>query len=84
MEKEVGSPSRLVPTCNVDVTKSNSCGHVSPLARSTSKEPANKAVESIGAVDLPIVARPETPSGSQKASSGHEELEEVCHLGLVL
>lgn len=84
VEKEVGSPSRLVPTCSVDVAKSNSRGHVSPLARSASKEPASNAVESIGAGDLPIVARAVTPSGSQAASSGHEELEPVCYLGPVL
>jgi hypothetical protein len=84
VEKKVGSPSRGVPTCSVDAAKSNSREHVSPLARSVSKEPTSKAVESTDASDLSIVASPETPSGSQKASSDHEKLEHVCHMGGIL
>ena len=55
--------------------------HIFHVARLASKEPTNKAVEPGGAGDLSIVASPETPSGSQKVSSGHEELEHVCNLG---
>lgn len=81
VEREVGTPSRGGHTCSIDAVKSNSRSHVSPLARSASKEPTIKAVESGGASDLSIVASPETPSGSHKTSSGHEELEHVCNMG---
>ena len=84
VEKKVGTPLPGGPTCSVDATKSNSRGHVSPPALSASIEPTNKAVESIGAGDLPILASPETPSRSQKAFSGHEELAQVCNLGTYL
>ena len=81
VEREVGTPSREGHPCSVDAGKSNSRRSVSPLARSASKEPTSKVVEFGGAGDLPIVASPEIPSGSQKACSGHEELEHVCNLG---
>jgi hypothetical protein len=84
VKKEVGTPPRGGPTCSVDAANSNSRGPVSSLARSPSKEPTSKAVESTGAGDLAIVASPETPSGSHKTSSGHEELEHGCNLGEIL
>ena len=79
VEREIGAPSRGVHPCSVDAEKYNSCKSVSPLARSASNEPTTG-----GASDLPIVVSPEVPSGSQKASSGHEELKHVCHLGGLL
>lgn len=81
VEAEVGTPLPGGPTGSVDATKSNSRGPVSPSARSASKEPTDKAVEHPAAGEPPIVASPETPSGSQKASSGHEEFAQVCNLG---
>ena len=80
VEREVGTPSCGGHPCSVDVGKSNSRKSVSLLARSASKEPTSKVVESSGVGDLPIVVSPEIPSRSQKASSGHEELEHVCNL----
>lgn len=84
VEKEVGTPSRTLNPCSVDAVKSNSRRSLSPFARSASKEPTSKAVETGGACNLPIVVSPEMPSGSQKVSSGHDELEHVCHLGGLL
>ena len=82
VEKEVGTPGG--PTCSIDATRFNSRGPVSPFARSASKEPTSKAVESTGVGDLPIVANLETPSGSLKVFSGHVELAQVCNLGGIL
>ena len=81
VEREVGTPPHGGHPWSVDAGKSNSRRSVSLLARSASKEPTSKVVESGGAGDLPIVASPEISSRSQKASSGHEELEHVCNLG---
>jgi hypothetical protein len=64
VEKKVGTPSRGGPTCSIDAAKSNSRGPVSPLTRSALKEPTSKAVQSTCVGDLPIMASPETPSGS--------------------
>ena len=53
-------------TCSVHAAKSNYRGHVSPLARSASKKPTSKAVESAGAGDLPIVASRKSPPDPRK------------------
>lgn len=84
VEREEGTPSHGGYTCSVDAAKSNSRGHVCPFSRLASKEPTNKVVNSAGAGDLPIMASTEFPSGSQKASSGHEELAHVCNLDGIL
>lgn len=66
VKKEVGTPSRTLNPCNVDAEKYNSRRSVSPLARSVSKEPTSKAVETGGACNLPIVMSPEIAFGSRK------------------
>lgn len=80
VERKVGTPTHGVHPCSVDAIKSNSRRSVSPLARSASKDPASKIVETGGVGDLSIVVSPEIPSASQKAYLKHKELEHVCHL----
>ena len=62
---------------NVEKEKSNSRRSLSPLARSRSKNPINKALEFSGVVEKPIVVEAQNPSKSQKASSRHEDREHV-------
>ena len=64
VKREVGTLLRRGHTCSVDTVKSYSRSPIFPLARSASKKPTSKVIESSGAGDLPIVASPETPSES--------------------
>lgn len=74
------APSRGETLSNVDKGRSNSRKSVSPVARSMSKEHVSKELHFGSAGENPIILSTEIPCGSQKASSGHEEPEQVWNL----
>ena len=77
VKKVATTPSRGEHPSNVEKGKSSSCRSMSPLTRSRSKEPISKVLEFGGVVEKLIVVGAQNPSGSKKASSGHEEHEHV-------
>ncbi len=70
-------PSMVEQPSRADKRPLDSRRSVSPPARSQSKEPVSKALNFGSAGEKVTSLSPEIPCGSQKASSWHEEVEQV-------
>ena len=77
VEGMASGPSRGAHSPHDDKGKENSRRSVSPTTRSMSKDPVSKVLDFGNAGEKPIVLSTEIPCGSQKASSGHEEQDQV-------
>ena len=77
VEKMASTLSRGEHPSNIDKEGSNSRRSVTPLALLMSKEPISKLLDFGSTGDKPIILRTKIPCGSQKASSRHEESEQI-------
>jgi len=77
VEGMASGPSRGALSPHDDNGKENSRRSVSPTARTMSRDPVSKVLDFGNVGEKPIVLSTEIPCGSQKASSGHEEQDQV-------
>jgi hypothetical protein len=77
VEGMANGPSRGAHSPRDDKGKDNSRRSVSPAARSMSKDHVSKVLDFGNAGEKPIVLNTKIPCGSQKASSGYEEQDQV-------
>lgn len=80
VEGMASAPSRAEYPSNVDKGRLNSRRSVSSIVHSMSKEFVSKLLDFGSTGEKPIVLSTEIPCGSQKTSSGHDELEHVWNL----